>query len=179
MNYEIHNYSNKAGISASSLSFSGVTYQYSFSENWRISGVGFLYLTEDSDQNQKELEYSFGMQIQRTIIRDNRWSIFLIMGGGLFIDENERNVFSSEYINGVYTPKTEVKRDNGTNFTAGLGIGASYQISKYIAVDVEVGYKFDSDKTTTKNLTDITEPDNIKSIKSVIPFVGIGAYICF
>lgn len=178
-NYEPVKYDNKIGISASWLSFYGINYQYYLTQDWRLSGTGIVYLFENSDNQEKEFSYKFGLQLHRIIIRDNRWNVYLLVGGGYSNYNRDRVETTYDYRNNVYIEKRENIVDDEININIGTGIGAGYQISKYIAIDIEIGYKYDSRNNERQNLTDLSIPTSISKYKSIVPFAGFGAYICF
>ena len=145
------------------------------------SQSGIVYLFENSDNQEKEFSYKFGLQLHRIIITDNRWNVYLLGGAGFSDYNRERVETSYRYVGNEYISKKENIIDDEININLGVGIGANYQLSKYIAVDIELGYKYDSrnNERNATNLTDFSVINSLSKYKSIVPFAGFGAYICF
>lgn len=181
-------YTNKIGFSASMMSFYGVNYQRYLTPDLRLSLNGMVYLSSDSNpystyesDRQKDLMYAIGTSLHKIVINEGLFNIYFIGSVAYFNDKDERTsgvVGSDNY-------SQYIDRRNITNF--GLGLGAGYQLAKYIAVDVEFGYMYSYSKTRTsdynrQNLPN--EPNYEREVNtssessSILPSVGIGFYLC-
>lgn len=164
IDFDTINYSNKIGFSASSISFYGVTYQRFISPDWRLSGNALIYLS--SNETDKDLMYNLGFSLHRFIIKDGRFNVYLLASAGYYYDKNEY----------TYSGSPIFSQDLNTTscFNTGIGLGAGFQLTKYLAVDAEIGYMY---STETKNYSNNTPPQI--TYDKIVPAFGLGVYLCF
>ncbi|MFY8161899.1 MAG: hypothetical protein ACOVNU_11260 [Candidatus Kapaibacteriota bacterium] len=162
LDYDTINYSNKIGFSVSSINFYGITYQRFVGNDWRLSVNGLIYLS--SNDMDSEFMYNMGFSLHKILIKDGKYNVYILASAGYYYDENEYmyNDFPNDFSN---LNKTSC-------FNTGIGLGAGFQLTKYLAIDAEIGYMYSTETNTGQSSLPIT-------YNRIVPAFGLGAYICF
>ena len=161
--------SNQLGVRFSNVTGYGISYQYSFLENYAIRTTAWFRYYEyilgaESAPLEKEsdIDYNFGLDLQRNIILEDKYRVFVLGGIGYSVREK-----TNEDAN---QPQSTDNVDDNF-FKAGLGVGAEYWFSKNLSADLGLSY--------TMNIEDgIKYKDNLQRyISKTNKYTGLGISI--
>ena len=134
------------GIRYSNVTGYGVSVQQRFLDNYYLRLTGWFKYHEfqrGTDENPVEIRkdnlYNYGIDFQRNIICENRYRVFLFVGGGYGVVE--------EVVKKGSEPDSAKNPNNKdqTLITGGIGGGIEYRLLKNLTTDVGISYKYDWD----------------------------------
>jgi hypothetical protein len=158
-------FENSVGVRYSNISGFGLTMTRRFFEDYTIRLSGMLQYNElikwddmtktREIQNQKDILYDFGIELQRDIYTTNVTKVYAFLGGYLSDDKN---------------------KDTGNELfektlAAGVGFGFQWYVGKHFAFDFTIGYKFDNIDTEDNGKPSVERKTGVG--------VGIGAQYIF
>ncbi|MFH0920685.1 MAG: hypothetical protein V1913_10005 [Fibrobacterota bacterium] len=138
---------NQLSVRYSNLTGYGVAYQRNFLTHYYIRTTAWFkyyeYIrgkeTMPTYRMKNDNTYNFGLDLQRNIIRENKYRVFGLVGGGYAVREKT----GKSSVNGAIM--TDANGTEQTLMTAGLGGGIEYFFVPSISADLGVSYKFDYD----------------------------------
>ena len=123
------------GVSGSTISGMGISYQYIFSDNYRMKLSGFvLNSTASTAYSSDDLYSSIGLEGQKTLFLTEATRLYVLLGVGMYRERSQyfpENGFSSY-------ARTENTYTGGTGF--GIELIAAERISFHF--DVGLAYTF-------------------------------------
>lgn len=119
------------GVSASSISGSGVSYKYRAESGFAFKLTGFAYYLQTEEENQNfdntEFWYNVGSELQYDIFNPNQGRLFVFLGASYRFsnDEYSNNEFDEEY-----------------RFSIGPGVGYEYYFWERLSINAELGFNY-------------------------------------
>ncbi|MBL8028401.1 MAG: hypothetical protein JNL74_18395 [Fibrobacteres bacterium] len=134
------------GIRYSNVTGYGVSVQQRFFNDNYIRLTGWFKYhefqrgTDDEPiEVRKDNIYNYGIDFQRNIISEDKYRVFLFLGGGYGVIEEAVKMGSEP--DSVKNPNDR----NQTLITCGIGGGIEYRLLKNLSTDVGISYKYDHD----------------------------------
>jgi len=163
INYE--NYFNKFGLKASNISGYGFYYNRKIDNDFQIQVMGliFYYFNNKENNEYKNFNYDFGLEIQRNMIIFESSRLYVLMGAYYYYDDvNEKNIDLNKNI---------------TNNSFNIGVGLGYEIFyKRFVLSCELGYKYFEDNL---EIAEINKPVYPKRDRVTKVGAGIGLGFTF
>ena len=159
---KLENYSNSVGIKSSNISGYGIYYNRKLSEEFKIQFMGLIYYYFNSENNEehKNLNYDFGIEIQRDIYKNNNFRVYILGGAYYYFDDDKVEGFGNKIF----------KINN--SFNIGVGLALEYSFKRFI-FSFDIGYKyFEDNKEITEN-DKITYPV-LERVTKIGAGIGIG-----
>ncbi len=132
----------KAGISLSTISGAGLSYQMEINKHWAVQISGFPYYIGTNPPDDLDIYLVAGAEVQYNFINDKSSRLFSFVGFSHWYVE-ERSV--REYVHNDIPTIDKIKKIN--MFTnAGAGMGYEYIIKNSVALSVNLGLHYQSSK---------------------------------
>ncbi len=135
-------YDNGIGLSYSTMSGYGLTFLRRFLDDYSFMFIGFITYEEYTrwkdlskttiESDDKNINYDFGIEFQRDIIKSNRTKIYSMIGAS-YTTETKKNQYS--YMSDFNDIDKKI-------FSIGLGFGLQWYMAKNFAGYFHFGYKF-------------------------------------
>lgn len=142
------------GLSYSTVSGAGLTYQHLFNPNYRVKVAGLLFWDESTkDMNKDILAYNAGGEFHRAMHQTNITRLYALVGG-----QYDYKRSSGGYLNeipGIDNADTEKQIAKTISF--GVGVGLEVFTWKNVAINAEGNYYF------FQTIEENTTPDPVKS----------------
>ncbi len=153
---------NTFGIKLSNISGYGLYYNRKITEDFKLQFMGLVYYLYSLDQGEehKNLNYEFGLEIQRNIATGENGRVYFLAGAYYFFDDDSREG------NGNLNKKI----NNSIN--CGVGIAGEYYYKRFI-LSLELGYKFYEDRLEITENSKTPYPE-IKRVMKIGAGIGIG-----
>ncbi len=170
-----NNLKNKYGLKASNISGYGLFYNRKVSQNFYLQFNGLVYYLdyahESGEITTTVLNYDFGIEIQRDILKYDNFRFYILAGTYYFYDE-ETNITRIENNSNTEKEKEEIFIHS---YNIGLGTGFEYYFYKRVFVTVELGYKFYEDNIRTlSNSEESNDSIELERITKIGASIGIG-----
>lgn len=155
------------GVSGSTISGLGISYQYIFSDNYRVMCTGF-YISDgaSSDTWPESVIASAGIEGQRTLLKNNTIRLYGLLGLAYF--------FNGDYRSGKLVYSYNSRKQN--TYNGGGGVGMEMIALGRIALHVEVGLVYSFSETKYDPPGGLSSPN--PGFKSEVG-IGIGGGLGF
>jgi hypothetical protein len=127
------------GIKASNISGYGAFYGFKPTDKLRLQATGIYYFFDHKYQDDRWIisNYSIGMEIQRDIIQEMKYRIYL-MSGGYYYHDNDNNITGTTSLHVITN-----------SYNCGVGIGYEHFFHR-VSLGMELGYKYYYDRSMEK-----------------------------
>ncbi len=150
------------GVSGSTISGLGISYQYIFSDKYRIKMTG-LYLNEDYNNYERTTLASAGIEGQRSLYKSEKMRLYGFVSGSWYLKKD------AEFYYPDYSSSSARNR-----YTGGAGLGVEMLTAGRIAFTIDIGLSYALQKYHHKS--NIYYSSNDEYRRSEVGF-GIGGGI--
>ncbi|MBI3258255.1 MAG: hypothetical protein HYZ54_02060, partial [Ignavibacteriae bacterium] len=133
-------FNNKIGFAGSMFSGYGLSYEYDLSRAFTLEFTGSIYGTGGTNNNTNNYVTSYlvstiGTELQRNFYVGHDSRFYSYVGLGFWIDNtNYNNDYDNNSSNDTYSHETD--------YSAGIGLGWEYALSRRFIFNVEGGYLY-------------------------------------
>ncbi len=120
------------GFAASTLSGSGLSYQFIFNDTWRLKATGLIDI--DDASGFYELDYNIGLELQQSLHKSSATRFYALAGAS----SDYRHV-EDQYRIG---DREEVYTLTEEDFNIGAGLGFELQLWQHLALNLDGNYHF-------------------------------------
>lgn len=119
------------GVAGSLISGMGISYQYIFSDDYRVKCTGLYYTGTDNNSNsddRTDTETQAGLEVQKSLLKGKSTRVFAFVGVGILSSTTLSNI------------DIDTRASNTQNYYhSGAGVGIELVVAGRIAFNIEVG----------------------------------------
>ncbi|MDC1067921.1 hypothetical protein OAQ99_02040 [Candidatus Kapabacteria bacterium] len=129
---------NKTGITASTVSGTGVVFSHRFNKDWFLELNAFAFYNQEENKQKAELHLMSGFELQRNIWFVGKNRLYGLIGFSNWHIERTEDIIKT--INDIETVNT--KYDINRIFNIGLGIGWEYNLYNKLYISLSTGLQY-------------------------------------
>jgi hypothetical protein len=128
-------YNNTLGLKNSNISGYGFYYNRAITNDFRLQAMSlfFYYYRLADNEEHKNMNYSFGLEMQQNISKDDKFRLYFLAGIYYYFDDDVLSIKGAD--------KTVMEN---MSLNTGVGIALEYYFKRFV-FSAEVGYKFYQD----------------------------------
>lgn len=133
--YERENYNNSLGLKNSNISGYGFYYNRAITNDFRLQAMSlfFYYYRLADNEEHENMNYTFGLEMQQNIRKDDKFRLYLLAGIYYYFDDDLLTIKGAD--------KTIMLNKS---FNTGVGVALEYYFKRFV-FNAEIGYKFYQD----------------------------------